>query len=511
MPQRRSGFRYRLAGALAAAALGTMVAAADAPTPRDPADASVFAGQWGERRPFHQAVFSIATGSQVQAAKSGSPTGKAIDHPFLQDVLNNIASPVFRLPGGDRLNDFDYFKDEVTLVDWKRMCDFGGSIPLWGVNATTAPAAHTERMAKALIELGANTDYFELGNELYLDRWKSQTANAREFFAKAAPHAAILRKQFPQAKLGVPGASFWGVVQDPQPGTEFRVRSVANLHPWLKDVFANQGFYDAIVLHLYLTPKEFGLGGLKDRTPDELARWAWVRSDGELLKRIFGTVHEVAPTKEIWVTEWAFNATQYIGKATDPRWPVHQTMLAMLYDARFMLNTAYHVPYVTIMTAWTLYSSPAVCVVTSRGETTVKYDVYRLLRWARQGSDRLSRLEIADNPRWNGPATGQGYEKYSSEVTDVFGFFRGEVLASAVILNIQEHPVAVDLPGLPASATHAIALTQTALLPDWGNRNNPPVNEWNPPRKLRPLSVNGTRVTVPAHSISVVHTQRDLD
>ena len=69
-----SRFRFRWAAALAAASLGALPAADDA---------TVFVGRWGERRPFHQAVFSIATGSQVQAAKSGSPSGKAIDNPLL--------------------------------------------------------------------------------------------------------------------------------------------------------------------------------------------------------------------------------------------------------------------------------------------------------------------------------------------------------------------------------------------------------------------------------------------
>lgn len=512
-----------VASVLAAISLSPMLTAADilpnafpsgVSTDRqktdEPTGEILFKGEWGERRPFHQAVFSVATGIQVADAKHGSPTGKAVDNPLLQTALENIASPVFRLPGGDRLNDHDYFEDEISLADWKRMSGFGNSVPLWGVNVTTAATEHTERLARALIALGANTEYFELGNELYLDRWREQTATAHEYFEKAAPHRAVLKKHFPNAKLGSPGASFWGVVEEGRPDVEFGIRSEAQLHPWLQDMLANQAFYDAIVLHMYLTPKEFGIGGLKDRTPEDLARWAWVRSDGELLKRIFGTVHDLAPGKEIWVTEWAFNSNQYISRVTDVEWQVHQTMLAMLYDARFMLNTAYHVPYVTIMTCWTLYTSPAICLITAEGATTVKYDLYRFLRWAREGSDRLSRLQITNNPVWRGPPGGQGYDKYSSEVGEVFGFFKGEHLNAAVILNILDREVSVEVPGL-VGAKQGLSLTQESLIPGWGDRGNPPVTEWNPPREVRPLKIAGETVTVPPHSISVVHTKRGIN
>ena len=247
-------------------------------------------------------------------------------------------------------------------------------------------------------------------------------------------------------------------------------------------LLAHQEAYDAIVLHMYLTPLEFGPGGLKDRTPEDLARWVWVRSDGDMVEKIFGTVHALAPKKEIWVTEWAFNSTQYVSQTTDPRWQVHQTMLAMFYDARFMLNVAYRVPFVTIMTNWTLYSQPAVCLITADGETTIKYELFRLLRLAREGSDRLARLQIEHNPVWHGPPGGHtvmpntraGLARFS-------GFFSGEALE---VCGDLEHS------GSPRDGRDSGAsrhpLGRSRPLPGYpcfrvgGNANNPPVAEMAP-------------------------------
>jgi hypothetical protein len=266
------------------------------------------------------------------------------------------------------------------------------------------------------------------------------------------------------------------------------------------------------VLHLYLVPTELGKAGLSQHTPDEVCRWAWVRSDARQVQDLFGLVHGVFPTKDIWVTEWAFNASQYIGAGKggnkDPRYQVHQTMLAVLYNARFMLNTAYFVPYVPIMTIWTLYEQPAVALLKG-DKPTINFELFRMLRWAREGNDGLARLDLSNVPILKGPPGSQEFDTLQSKGGDVFGFYQGDKLQSVMILNVLPKPVSVDIPNLPeGEIKDDRALCSPEMLPDWGNPKNPDAAKWQPQYGYEKLGIKGNIVTVPPNSLSVVHTSK---
>ena len=79
---------------------------------------------------------------------------------------------------------------------------------MWGVNPASAPPSDSEFLARALIEHGANPQFFELGNEWYLRKWAEMTPTAEVYAEKAASHAQVLRTYFPKAKFGVPLASY---------------------------------------------------------------------------------------------------------------------------------------------------------------------------------------------------------------------------------------------------------------------------------------------------------------
>ena len=186
-------------------------------------------------------------------------------------------------------------------------------------------------------------------------------------------------------------------------------------------------------------------------------------------------------------------------------------MLAVLYNARFMLNTAYYVPYVPVETLWTLYEQPA-CAILKDGKTTINFELFRLLRWAREDCDGLARFELVNAPVWKGPSGHQAFDKIESKAGDVFGFYQGDKLQAVIILNVLSEPVSVEIPNLPVSGIKdARALCSAKMLPDWGNAKNPPASAWAPPYGYRKVEFTGKVVSVPANSLSVVHLNKMFD
>jgi hypothetical protein len=428
-------------------------------------------------------------GSQVEEAPS--PDGRPEDSPVLLHGLAELAPPLLRLPGGDRLNTWNYFtglsgayskadgvhdpsrdgSKAMHVPAFLKLARAGGSAPLWGMNVTTAPTSDTEAFASLLQAQGAGASFFELGNELYLKIWRGQTPTADVYAAKAAPHAAVLRKHFPSAKLGVPLASYYMLKGEPD--------------AWMRGLAQRQDYYDAVVLHLYMVPTELGRNGLATHTPEEVTQWAWGRADAAQLRQVYGRVRALFPTKDIWVTEWALNSTQYFRPSrNDPRFQIHQTMLAVLYDARFLLNTAYGEPEVPIMTYWTLYGQPALALLKD-GKPTILFEWFRMMRQAREGADGLARLR--------------------GRTGDVFGFYRAGKLKSVLILNPRPGPVAAEIPGLPKAAPAEMqSLYSAEMLPHWGDADNPPPSQWAPPYGLAAPDVTGETVTVPPNSLTLV-------
>ena len=492
---------------------------------------NVFAGQWQKPVPLRPDVFSIAMGNQIMQVPS--ETGRPEGSWFLRHSLAALSPPVLRLPGGDMLNHWSWIsgrslepgqasRQPMHVNDYLEICRAAQAVPLWGVNVASAQPQDTEFLAKALAEQGPAPRFFELGNELYLARWSNMVSSAEMYAQKAAPHAALLKKYFPMAKLGVPVASYRHLTATASYGRfvgktlpKFGWKTPEELGPWMLGIAGKTDYYDAVVLHLYLVPSELGKAGLADHTADEVCRWAWVRSDAHQLQDLFGLVHRVFPDKEIWVTEWAFNSSQYIGRAQggnkDVRYQVHQTMLAVLYNARFMLNTAYYVPYVPLMTFWTLYGQAPTDLL-REDRTTINYEMFRLLRWAREGNDGLARLALSNAPVLKGPAGPQQFDRWESPAADVFGFYQGDRLQSAVILNALPRPVSVEIANLPESGFRdGRSLCSTDMLPDWGNPQNPTAAKWQPRYSCQKIGNQGKVVTVPANSLSVLHVNKTFD
>ncbi len=490
---------------------------------------TILKGQWQTRVPLRQDVFSIAMGNQIMRAPS--ETGRPEGSSFLLHNLKALSPPVLRLPGGDGMNSWSWAlgrsvespkAQRMGVNDFAQLARAGHSVPLWGVDAAGAAPSDTQFLARALAGQPAQPQFFELGNELYLPRWSNLVSDADAYIHKAVQHTQVLRKYFPHARCGVPVASYrhltptasWGrYVGKTLP--VFRWYTPDELDPWILRLARAGDFYDAVVLHLYIVPSELGRNGLAEHTADQVTRWAWVRSDARQIRDLFELVRQVFPNKEIWVTEWAFNTTLYIGKGQagnkDVRYQAHQTMFAVLYNARFMLNTAYYVPYVPLMTYWTLYGQQTMDLL-DKDRTTIQFEMFRLLRWAREGNDGLARCGLSNAPVLHGPVGPQHFNKWESTTPDVFGFYYGGTLRSVAILNVLAQPVSIEFPNVAENGfKDGRALYSKDLLPDWGNPNNPTAGNWHPAYALERIEKKGRIVTVPPNSMSVLHMETAFD
>ncbi|HBE02451.1 MAG TPA: hypothetical protein DC049_08235 [Spirochaetia bacterium] len=472
------------------------------------ASSVVFTGTWQKPISLRHEVFSIAAANETKQINNGKPYE---DTNFL-NIIKILASPVLRLPGGDLMNNWNWLTGTVTgdslgelnkakyseiqipmsAENWYTIASAGNSKPLWGINITSTPVSHTEIFIQKLKSSRYQAEYFELGNELYYFKfWSNQIKNSADYCSLARAHAAVIKKYFPGTKLGVPFASEWMHKKFLETETD---TNTDNYYLWMTGI-SGENFYDALVIHYYATPQYYGVTNFGDFTSEEITAKVWESCGVKRLNETLNVFHMAKPEKKIWITEWAFNPAQYFKKhPQETKYQVHQTMLSALYDARFMLNTAYYLPYVSIMTAWVLVNQPAVAVYKTDIGTTVKFELFRLLRTARDSCDTIS--HFIPDPDLQ-PGTGGSME--------IFGFFRKNRLFSAVVLNISGLQISLEPDIFPGKIRSAQSIWADELLPDWGNSENPPHNEWAPKYICQKLTVSGKKIIIPKYSITLIH------
>lgn len=122
--------------------------------------------------------------------------------------------------------------------------------------------------------------YIEFGNELY-DGTKG--ISVEEYVTKCRAAYAAVKSLYPEAKIGVP---VWS-------------ERIGKTYEWNTTLFAAQDCYDAIILHNYKT-----LNSIDGRTQSEmmLNLYSSTQQFGDVIKK----ANELAPNKEIWISEYGF-------------------------------------------------------------------------------------------------------------------------------------------------------------------------------------------------------------
>jgi hypothetical protein len=208
--------------------------------------------------------------------------------PETKTQVKRINHGVVRYPGGLRADD-DHWKKVLENKDWMvdtdeflDWCKETGTTPMFTVNFGTGTVEEAADWVKHTnITKKANVIYWELGNELYGD-WHPQYAKygadkGHAYGKRAKDFIAAMKKVDPKIKIGVLGVldGEWN----------------ENVLKYTADVA------DALIIHHY--PQHFG-------EENDFALLASPQTLEGIYSRVRQTVKKLSPKKdlEIWLTEW---------------------------------------------------------------------------------------------------------------------------------------------------------------------------------------------------------------
>jgi hypothetical protein len=340
---------------------------------------------------------------------------------------------------------------------------------------------------------------FELGNELYLSHWSREIPTVQDYIAKAAAHAAEIRRVFPNAKIAVCVNANADRVNGPLAKAAPDKYKPAPLSEWNR-ALAAETFYDAVVVHLYFRSEE--LQDLTDVGAAEYVRWANVRSSAFSVGEILAWPSRVFPGKEVWVTEWGMNNATYkpLHKEQNYRFLPEHTVLSSLFTAQFVLHAASVPSGVTIANYWQLNGGNDFGMISGDPpKERPALHVFRMLSPVIHACDRIAALAIPQAPRVRGP---RQFEVMEAPAVVGFAFFAGNELRAFAFVNFTEQafPVRTAAQG----AAQMEWLTGAELLPSWNNPKNPGPGQWAPPYDVRRAKVSPAGFRLAPRSFSVV-------
>ena len=252
--------------------------------------------------------------------------------PGFIDLYQEAQKPFFRFSGGTPSNFYNYetgFLDitpeqdagrRSTLESWNNSITnnwgSGGMTPddffefaeLTGadysltVNMTSFAPANNRSYMQAIQALGASPRYIELGNELYFGTYDNYMEDGATYVAEAEAHANAMREVFPDAKYGaiIPSQlytteSFLPDPEDPNPNRQ---------EEWYNLLVTNNGFYDAVIIHLYSSLGMANDTPVEEFIPYEDAYKNCISHADSELEGVMDTLGMDFPDKDIWVTEF---------------------------------------------------------------------------------------------------------------------------------------------------------------------------------------------------------------
>jgi hypothetical protein len=208
-------------------------------------------------------------------------------------------------------------KVSIQLADWARVARLAGATPVFDLNLVTSTLDRQVAMLRAASRLGLPIDRIELGNELYLPRYRDRFPSGRDYGAEATRWIAALKAAFPGAQVAAAGYTPTDV-----PGRRRDRRELS----WNADMLSTLRGEDAITFHPYFAsglPLRRGPAG---RHAVATALGAPTRALRSL--RAWGLA-ALPPNVAAWVTEW---------NLFDRRAAVHGTWAQGLEVASFGLG-----------------------------------------------------------------------------------------------------------------------------------------------------------------------------
>lgn len=249
------------------------------------------------------------------------------DHPDLIKKYIEAGKPFFRFPGGTYAN---FYNPETGLMsekassnhDYKALNqrireqhDGKGKMPSsffdfarkagarYSVvlNVSTRSLEQNRKWLTALAKQEIKISAFEIGNELYFGSYAWALKTPSDYVQRAREHTAIIRKLFPDAKVGVivPSHIYTSEVflDERQPNLPKRQQE------WMT-LLEKERFFDAVVIHLY---SKLGMSNnvkKEDFLPLIEAYSNVVTYAESHLDKSLDLLEKTFPGKDIWITEY---------------------------------------------------------------------------------------------------------------------------------------------------------------------------------------------------------------
>jgi hypothetical protein len=137
-------------------------------------------------------------------------------------------------------------KNHNTLDDLKFACESTGAQPILVLNMMHSDLAYQMEMLHYARKIGLHVKYIELDNELYLGEpfYAKKFPTGRDYALEANEWIAAIKKEFPDAKIGVVGYSARENVKTTKKYPERRAN-------WNREVLAAIKDADAMTFHVY--------------------------------------------------------------------------------------------------------------------------------------------------------------------------------------------------------------------------------------------------------------------
>ncbi len=227
------------------------------------------------------------TNTKAVQVKTGFNQNFSMMPNMTAELYNNIQKlkpQILRYPGGTVTHNWDWKngtkktrkgKSVHKIKEIKTLTDYTGAKFVFVLDILNSSVSDQVEMLKEIEKLGVSIDYIELGNELYGKKkdYIKTFPTGKDYADKVNQWLIVLRKNFPQAKIGALLSS-----RKVKP-------SNTRLFEWNRQVVDNTiANVDAYTYHIYINEK----------------------STFERKKREFIEVSNQAKTKqkELWITEY---------------------------------------------------------------------------------------------------------------------------------------------------------------------------------------------------------------
>lgn len=280
------------------------------------------------------------------------------------------------------------------------------------LNLTVMTLSEIESVLDSLVQNHVDLEYVEMGNELYYGQYSAVVPDVTSYVALAKQRAVLVKKRFPNAKIGVLIPSQIYTSESFLPGEG---ASQDRQEKWYDEI-KKENFYDGIVIHLYSTVGMDSKVSEENFLPYQTAYRHAISHADQKMDELIPRLEEDFLDKEIWVTEYHVG-----GFGGDVRsYRLRHSYLGAMYASNFMLKLFTH-KSITLgswhsMVQWLDYNATGNLLDDNYDfNTKINYHFFKLFGKPIKDCSHFAKLNVTGNIEYS------GIGKYDGKYDDVEG------------------------------------------------------------------------------------------